>query len=76
MDEGKSVAVYVGSATRELGCSGFEGVCWLDAKAEHARQVSAGNANSYLILRLLNPTNHFVLAISVIMATSLTMAIK
>ena len=55
--EGKSVAVYVKSATRVV-C--LRRATCLDARAtclaRHARQVSTGNANSYLILRLLNPT--------------------
>ena len=50
MDEGKSVPVYVESATREGAV-----VLRVDAKAGHARQVSAGNANSYLILEPPKP---------------------
>ena len=47
-----------GKCNKREGAVVLRGV-WVDAKARHARQVSGGNANSYLILCLLNPTNHF-----------------
>ena len=55
MDEGKSVPVYVESATQGEGAVVLRGFASSPAKAGHARQVSAGNANSYLILEPPKP---------------------
>ena len=71
MDEGKSVPVYVESATQGEGAVVLRGFASSPAKAGHARQVSAGNANSYLILEpsSTQPTTSLGLPISRAMAT-------
>ena len=71
MEEGKSVPVYVESATQGEGAVVLRGFASSPAKAGHARQVSAGNANSYLILEpsSTQPTTSPGLPISPAMAT-------